>query len=530
VSRELRAAQAVGLRPGEPVTRIERVGVAVALALAVVLMWPLRDYVTDDTFIHLRYAQNVAAGQGLVFNPGEPVYGCTSPLWVVLIADGMLLGLDGLVTARLLGFASTLASIVFFMQLMRRTLRTPELRAFATVAWAGHAWMIRWSLSGMETPFAVALTLAGFVAFTEGRQWGSRPVRTGTVWALASLTRPEAVFLLVLWAIFLVVDTDSRAGLRRLAFGLVPPVVIYGGWLLFARLYFGTFWPQTLSAKTAGGEGLEYHLSNLWRQIRIVGASDGVLALLLVAAGLFAFRRLWPGRVIAQRLVPWVWLVAVPALYVARGVPVLSRYLLPLLPILAWLAWRSAEFWWVSDPPRSGQVKRAIAFGAVVAALSLALNYSVYRGVVVPQVTSFSRGLERSLVTWGTWFGRYSSADAVIATPDIGAIGYFSQRRVLDLAGLVTPRMVPLLQKETQEEVIAELRFASFSRPEYLVDRSPEAYHLRERSPYGACLTPLGHASVPNLGIARPGAAVYTFYRVDWALYDEIAASRQAAP
>src|SRR5439155_1086413 len=140
--------------------------------------------------------------------------------------------------------------------LLRRTLLTPVLRAAATVAWASNAWMLRWSVSGMETPLAVALILAGFVAFTEGEQWGSRPVRTGALWALAALTRPEAVLLLVLWAVFLIVDTENRAGLRRLVFGAVPPIVIYGSWLLFARVYFGTFWPVTLAAKTAGGGGL----------------------------------------------------------------------------------------------------------------------------------------------------------------------------------------------------------------------------------------------------------------------------------
>ena len=71
-----------------PMTRVERFGLAVGLALAALLMWPVREYVTDDTYIHLQYATHLAHGQGLVFNVGERVYGCTSPLWVTLIADG----------------------------------------------------------------------------------------------------------------------------------------------------------------------------------------------------------------------------------------------------------------------------------------------------------------------------------------------------------------------------------------------------------------------------------------------------------
>ena len=514
---------------GGPLTRLERGALALGMLLAVGLMWPLRGYLTDDTFIHLQYARHLSLGHGLVFNPGERVYGCTSPLWATLIADGMALHLDGLKVARALGLVSTLASIGLFLQLMRRTIGTPGIRAAATLAWAANAWMLRWSLSGMETPLAVALILAGFVAFTEWQQWGSRPVRTGALWALAALTRPEAVLLLMLWGLFLLVDTENRAGLRRLVFGALPPIVIYGSWLLFARLYFGTFWPVTLEAKAAGGEGFAYHAANLWRQIRIVGATDGALAALLVASLLFGGRRLWPRSMMAQRLVPWAWLLGVPALYVARGVPVLSRYLLPLLPILAWLAWRAAERWWVGDPePQALNARRARAavIAGALAVLVVTQNLIVYRTTVLPQVTSFTAGLERSLIHWGKWFADHSSQDAEIAAPDIGAIGYYSQRRVLDLAGLVTPRMIPLLEQSTPEDVVADLRFASFARPDYLIDRAPEPYDLLRRSPYASCFVTLGHADVPNLGIARPGQVTYSIYRIDWSPYDSLRVTR----
>jgi len=506
--------------------RLEAASLLVALALAAALMWPVRGYLTDDTFIHLQYARHLAEGQGFVFNPGERVYGSTSPLWVALIADGIALGLDGLWTARALGAIATLGSVVLFMQLMRRNLRVVSLRCLATIVWAAHPWMIRWSVSGMETPLAVALVLAGFVAFTDGRQWGSRPVRTGAFWALAALTRPEAVFLLLLWFVFLVIDTDSREGVRRLIAGLLPPALIYGGWLLFARLYFGTFWPNTLSAKVAGGVGWEYVLATLARQAGIVGYSDAVLAGALVAALGFGGARLWPSRPQAQRLLPWVWVFALPVLYVMRGVPVLSRYLVPLLPVLAWLAWRSVERWWAGEEPTPGQRRGAAVLGVALASLALIQCLFTYSNLVLPQVRSFSAGLRQSLVPWGEWFQAHTRPGETIAAPDIGALGYYGRRRVLDLAGLVSPRIVPLLDRETPEDLVANFSFARIERPEYLVDRAPHAYDLAARSRFGDALVPLGSASVPNLGIARPDAVVYSFYRIDWAVYDSLAARR----
>ena len=510
--------------PRPPLSRVERIGLLGALALVMVLMWPLRHYLTDDTFIHLQYARHLARGEGLVFNLGERVYGCTSPLWVGLISAGVALGLDGLRVARALGLLATLASVVLFFQLMRHTLRTPGLRVLATLTWAAHAWMLRWSLSGMETPLAVALTLAGFVAFTSGPRWGTRAALSGTSWALAALARPEGVFLLMLWGLYLLLDADGRDGLRRAVFGVLPALAIYGGWLVFARSYFGTFWPQTLSAKTAGATGLAYEIGNLWRQARIVGASDGVLVVLLVAAVaatlVTAGRRPW--RWEPARLLPWAWTLGLPALYVARGVPVISRYLLVLLPVLAMLAWRAAEGWWTGGEPEPRRVRRALALGGIVAVLSLALNLTVYRAVVVPQVRSFTAGLERTLVWWGRWLGEHAAPGDAVATPDIGAIGYFSGRRVLDLGGLVTPGMVPLLEQAPEEDVIAGFGFAAVGRPAFLVDRDPAPDRLLAGGRYAACLVALGHAEAPNLGIARPGPVIYTVYRIRWSAYDSL--------
>jgi hypothetical protein len=80
------------------------------------------------------------------------------------------------------------------------------------------------------------------------------------------------------------------------------------------------------------------------------------------------------------------------------------------------------------------------------------------------------------------------------------------------------------------EEAIASFAFAAFSRPDYLMDRDPEPYGLLRRSPYASVLTPIGTASVPNLGIARPTPAVYTVYRVDWAAFDSLRAGRPRQP
>jgi arabinofuranosyltransferase len=485
-------------------TALEGAGLAGALALAALAMAPLRGYLTDDTFIHLQIARHLAQGLGPVFNAGERVYGFTSPLWVGLLALGMTIGVDGLALARALGAAATLASVALFFALARRTLAHPALRVAATLAWAGHAWMARWSMSGMETPLAVALVLAGFVALVGG----GRRTRVGVAWGLAALARPEAMLLVALWAAALVADPAARARPRRIVAGLIGPALLLGGWLLIARGYFGSVLPATLSAKAAGSGGWAGLLDNLRRAVPAVLATDGVFVLALLLATR-ARRGRDPARG-AYGAIAAAWVVLVPAIELARGVPLLTRYLLVVLPVLEWRAWVALE------RAAVGATRRAPVVAAAVAGLALLANAITYVALVRPQVTSFTRAMHASLIPFGRWIAAHAPADATVATPDIGAIGWFGERRVLDLGGLVTPRMIPLLEREPFEDALARLDFADFAQPTFVLDRAARANDLLARSPYAAAFAPVDSAAVPNLGIARPGRVVYTLYRLDW--------------
>ncbi|HET7903674.1 MAG TPA: hypothetical protein VFM17_03845, partial [Candidatus Eisenbacteria bacterium] len=183
-----------------------------ALALgALLLALPYAGYLTDDSFIHFQFAKNLLRGDGFAFNAGDPTYGATSPLWVLLLA------LTGLAVP---GAAATpaetssmpalawlakgwgalfLALAVFrVVRLARRLGWEPRVALFFAALAAAHPWSARWALSGMETPLAFFAVVSALDALA-ATLVESRPAwRAGAWLAAASLARPECLLLTLL--------------------------------------------------------------------------------------------------------------------------------------------------------------------------------------------------------------------------------------------------------------------------------------------------------------------------------------------
>jgi hypothetical protein len=128
------------------------------------LFAPFRHFTTDDAFIHYRFAENVAAGGGFSYNPGVPTYGDTSPLWVLLLVAAAPLAGSVPVAAKLLAGASLVLALGLFAALARRALPEPHWGAAqVTALFLLDPWLLKWGLSGMETPLAIALVLGAWL-------------------------------------------------------------------------------------------------------------------------------------------------------------------------------------------------------------------------------------------------------------------------------------------------------------------------------------------------------------------------------
>ena len=215
---------------------------AIAIPLLFSLLWAKHfwPHLSDDGAIFFRYADNLAAGHGPVWNIGEPVEGFSSPLWLLLLSMGAAVGVSVIAVAKVLGTGFALGTLLIMGLILKDKTELPYL-SMSILGASLTAGLFYWAPSGMETPLVVFLWSATWWL------WGSH--RGLIPLALLGLARPEGV-LLVLSA--LVLWKDSPKALKGIHLYTFLPV---GLWLCFRLWYYGDLLPNTYYAKMGGALG-----------------------------------------------------------------------------------------------------------------------------------------------------------------------------------------------------------------------------------------------------------------------------------
>jgi len=506
---------------------------SILLALLVLLAWihvsPFTGYLTDDTFIHLQFAKNLVTGRGFAFEAGKPTYGDTSPGWPLLLAaTGRFVpgagdtpsearSMPALATiAKAWGALFLALSIVAMARLGRCLGWRPGLALAAAALLAAHAWSARWALSGMETPMATFFAILATGATARALLQGRGALVAGVLLGVATLARPECWILAALG----VAAIAYGSGGRRLARGgaALAGVILGGGpWLLYAWSVFHRLVPNTSAAKAGALFDPALALTAIRTSLRIELAADALPLLLLVLA-LAAAPALGTSMPRERRAV-WVlvlgWPLLLAAGLAAGGVQVVSRYLVPAVPSL--LLAGIASFGWAAA--RLGPKREAAAL-VLVLLLDAGVNGYVTLRYSAPHARRHTAGLRASLAAFGLWARASTPPQTRFAVSDIGAFGYYSDRPVLDLFGLVTPEMAPIVVRAGYDAVVENLLFEKVGRPAYLLDRATEPNRLASDGEPSNPYHFVAAHSIPDLGITRPRTYVYSLYSIRWDVYD----------
>ena len=245
----------------------------------------------DDAMISMRYAYNLAHGNGLVWNPGERVEGITNPLWTGIMALIHLLpiGLDqtGLYV-QILG-ASLLTLNLFLVRKLVEAFSDDLFVMLSAVALtAFYAPLNSFGLLGMEVSL-LTLTLTGAVLLAVKSE-NHFNVWVYVLLAASTLVRfdmavPYLVFLVVLfWA-----QKQNRKA--HLIWGLGLLILFLGGQSLARYAYYGEWLPNTYYLKVEGWNMTLRLLRGMYAFVQFAYFHNWVLFLLPLT--IFIFRRDW---------------------------------------------------------------------------------------------------------------------------------------------------------------------------------------------------------------------------------------------
>jgi 4-amino-4-deoxy-L-arabinose transferase-like glycosyltransferase len=304
----------------------------------------------------------------------------------------------------------------------------------------------------METMLFGALTLAVILLAwrerdnrsTAARAVAVRGLAFGVVAGLTTLTRPEGVVLVGLVGLALLIVRPQGSFGRVLLWGgaaLLSFLIVLAPYLVLNLQITGGLLPDTAVAKRAGVR-TQFVKPYLTRVAQMVNALLGGAHVLLVP-GMLLFAVQAVRRHNWLNLLPLAWGVGLFFVYAAY-LPAPyhhGRYVIPALPALIVCGVVGTAR--LLDATRTSVVGRVLARTLALSAV-LAFAYFAFAAGSSAYRTDV-RIIEEEMVTAARWMADNLPSDQLIALNDIGAVGYFAPRPILDVAGLITPEVVPFI-------------------------------------------------------------------------------------
>jgi hypothetical protein len=414
----------------------DRTRLAAALLWGLVaLAWAckLQGRAQDDLYVTYRYAHNLAAGQGFVFNPGERVFGLTEP------GLGLLLALAHRLTGVAIPWLGTLSTAVALVWVALLLLAEGRQRGRAGEALVAGSLLLAcsyvWASHGAAAPLVLAVLLAA------ARVAGERPALAGALAGGAVWLRPDAGVGVAALAVLLWWE-GRRPPLRY----LVAAAGVVGLGLLAAWGWFGQALPVTLAAKRVMAEArLENAAgSGFWERARpLLARHAGPLWGWAAGLGLLGHLPRLEGAGRAGRLLA-AYSLALLVAYPLLGVPFYVWYTVPTavgsIYGLAALAGACGRL--VSGrlaQPRSRPLVAGLVGAAVLAAPLASGLPASWRWASRFEGQAHLEVYRQAAF----WLRDHSPPQAAVAYVEIGVLGFYSELPLRDLLGLVTPESIP---------------------------------------------------------------------------------------
>jgi hypothetical protein len=397
----------------------------------------------DDAWIHQTYARNFSHSGEFAFVPGKLSAGSTAPLWSLLLSIGYFVKINPFFWTFVLEMACLVGIGLIGELYFRKYIKDIQSIVPIVGIFLIGEWHLAWSaVSGMETLLFALIILSVFymIACCTPRWW-----LIGIILGVCIWVRPDGITLLAPGLlVILFFKKPWKAKFIDTLQMIFPALIITAMYLFFNHELSGSVFPNTFYAKQA-----EYAVM---RQIPLLERFLSLAFLPLVGGGLL----LLPGFIFTcwkawqiRRIEIWaaiLWWLGYTSLY-ALQLPVTyqhGRYLIPAMPIYFVLACIGFYNLWVKikETRLIGRLLRKCWSSAIVAVWMVflcigALTYAQDVAII-----------DTEMVETAQWISANTPIHAKIGAHDIGALGYFGNRDIVDLAGLISPEVIGFIRDE----------------------------------------------------------------------------------
>ena len=433
----------------------------------------------DDAYITFRYARNLLEGNGLVFNPGEPVLGTTTPVYALLMAGlGLVAGGSQAPFPTLALCVNALADSLTCWLLIGLAEKLGHRRAgiAAALVWAVAPMSVTFAIGGMETSFFITLAAATFYFHSS-----DRPAAAALCGGLSLLTRPDALLFLLPLALERLRRSlpSGKLNPTRQPISL-PEIAAFGlpvaAWVAVGTAVYGNPVPHSILAKVAayrltpeaGLVRLLQHYATPFLEHLTFGTG-------YIALGLFLYPILSGlGALLVLRRKPGTWPILVyPWIYLAAfstANPLIFRwYLAPPLPIYFLGIFLGTE-------RLSRDLRRAFPTAVLATA---AILLTLHGWTLHPDHGPDRPAPEMAFIRLELLYEQAAldlidqiAPGQVLAAGDVGALGYYTGARILDTVGLISPQSVayyPLPESQYVINYAIPPDLITDLQPDYLV-------------------------------------------------------------
>ena len=430
---------------------------------------PQQLLVFDDSYITLRFAENFFTYSGITYDGSTFFSGATSPLHIICIALlGLFMKMEQASLAIGVIFFVLSSFLVYLWTLALYGSRRTALLAGILTATSG--WLVFDSLNGMETTAFIFFSLLTFYLYYRYQPRALYAVPL----ALSVLTRPDGWFLagaLWMWQIIRYFGERDKQRVKHLVISIEIFLILILPYLLLSLYQTGSLLSNTAYAKAAFfGEGTLPFINKagcfmngllFFYRTPYYPAILLLVPLLLCARKIISLSYLW--------LYIGFFYLSYFLFFPCSIRHYWCRYQHIFIPLII-LAMSGGAF---EVLKRS---KKPVFKGLLAGLAGLVILYN--------QAASFTSAAEiysiqlnsmrNPQIDLARWLNSNTPDDSLIALHDIGAVGYFSERKVLDLVGLVNPEVTRYYLDPQSKRVIplSERRIIDYlkeKRPDYLV-------------------------------------------------------------